>query len=164
MVYDHINDNHIFKKPDSTCDNKVMNRIKKLIQNLKNILTKLEIDYLTNVSASTSNFCGLPKIHKFTLISEAIATQNNEYVEVLEPSDLKLWPVVAGPTCPTWPSSHLLDRILKPSMLHAKHYVRDNIDFLERCSIVNSKNTILATFDLIILHTNIPQPYGIEAK
>ena len=43
----------------------------------------------------------LPRIHKPALISEVIAKQDNEYVEVVEPSDLKLWPIVAGPTCPT---------------------------------------------------------------
>ena len=80
-----------------------MNEIKKLIQKYENTSTKLEIDYLTNVSASTNNFDGLPKIHKSALISEAIAKQNNEYVEVLEPSDLKLRHIVAGPTCPTRP-------------------------------------------------------------
>ena len=58
---------------------------------------------LTNFSASSSNFYGLPKSNKSALISEATAKQNNEYVEVLEPSDLKLQPTVAGPTFPTRP-------------------------------------------------------------
>ena len=74
---------------------------KKLTRNYKNILTKFEIDYLTNFSASTSNFYGLLKIHKSALTSEPIAKPNNEFVEVLEPSDLKLRPIVAGPTYPT---------------------------------------------------------------
>ena len=56
------------------------------------------------------------------MISEAIAKQNNEYVEVLEPNDLKLRPIVAGST--------------------------SYIDFLERCSRVNNENTILPTFDV----------------
>ena len=75
-----------------------MNKIKKVTQWYENILTKLEIEYLTNFSASTSNFYGLPKVHKSALISEAIAKQNTKYVEVLEPNDLKLRPIVAGPT------------------------------------------------------------------
>ena len=97
------------------------------------------------------------------MISEAVAKQNNKYVEVLELSDLKLQPIVAGPTCPTQPLSDLLDKILKSFILHVKRYIRVNIDFLERCSRVNKENTILATFDVISLYTNIPYAYGLEA-
>ena len=127
MVYDHIYNEQIKKKTDSTCDNKVMKKFKKLTQKYENILTKLKIDYLTNFSPSTSNLYGLPKIHKSTLISkinENIAKQNNKYAEVLEPSDLKLRPIVAVPTCPTL--SDILDKILKPFILHVKSYIRDS--------------------------------------
>ena len=48
MVYDHIYNEQIKKKTDSTCDNKVMKKFKKLTQKYENILTKLKIDYLTN--------------------------------------------------------------------------------------------------------------------
>ena len=42
-------------------------------------------------------------MYNSALISEALANQNNEYEEVLEPSDLKLRPIAAGPTCLTRP-------------------------------------------------------------
>ena len=60
------------------------------------MLIKLKRDYLTNFSASTRNFYRLPKVHKSALILETIAKQNNKYVEVLEPSDLKLRTKVAA--------------------------------------------------------------------
>ena len=113
-------------------------QIEKLTQNYQNILTKLEIDYLTNFSDSKSNFYCLPKIDKFALISEAIAKQNNKYEEVLEPSDLKLQPIVAQSTRPL---SDPLDKILKPSVLFVKSYVPDSTDFLEQFSSVNNENT-----------------------
>ena len=50
----------------------------------------------------------------------AIANQNNEYIEVLELSDLKLRPIVANPTCPTRPLNDLLDKIFKPFILQVK--------------------------------------------
>ena len=78
----------------------------------QNILTKLKIDYLTNFSASTSSFYDLPKIRKSALILEAIAKQNNKYVEVLEPNDLKLQYIVAAPTCATWSLSYPLIHFL----------------------------------------------------
>ena len=108
--------------------NKIMNKIKKLSQKYENILNKLEIDHLTNFSASTSNFYSFPNINKFALKSE-----------VLEPSELKT--IVAGPLCPTRPLSDLLDEILKPFNLLVKTYVRDNIDLLDRCSRANNENT-----------------------
>ena len=96
-----------------------MNKIKKTNPEVWNILTKLKIDYFTNFSTSTSSFYGLPKICKSALISEATAKQNKEYLEVLEPSDInKLRPIVAGPTCPTQLLSDLLDKIIKPIILH----------------------------------------------
>ena len=49
MIYDHLNDNQIYNKTDSTCDNKVMNKIKKRTIKYQNILTTLEIDYLANL-------------------------------------------------------------------------------------------------------------------
>ena len=96
------------------------------------------------------------------MISEAIAKQNNEYVEVLEPSDLKLQRIVGGPTCATQPLNDLLE-IFGPFIFHVKSYVRDKIDILECCSRVNSENTILATSNLRSLYTNILHAYGLEA-
>lgn len=71
------------------------------------------------------------------MISEANARQDSEYLEVLEPSRLKVRPIVAYRTCRTRPLSDLLE-ILEPFILHVKSYVRDDIDFFERCSRVNN--------------------------
>ena len=46
---------------------------------------------------------------------------------------------------------------------HVKSYVRDSLDFLNKCSRFSNQNTILATFDITSLYTNIPHEYGIEA-
>ena len=75
---------------------------------------------------SRNYFYGLPKIHKSTLISEPNAKKYKEYVEVLEPSDLKLRPIVAGPTCPTRPLRDLLDKILNAFVFNVKSYGRNN--------------------------------------
>ena len=64
-------------------------------------LTKNEKEYLTSFSYTASNFYGLPKIHKSKLLQNAIKEQQEEYVQITEPSDLKLRPIVAGPICPT---------------------------------------------------------------
>ena len=48
-------------------------------------------------------------------------------------------------------------------MIHIKSYIKDNIDFLSKCSRQNDENTIIATFDVIGLYSNIPHCYGLEA-
>ena len=84
-----------------------MNKIKKLTQKYQNVLTKLEIGFLTKFLSLTSNFSGLPKIHISDLILEPISGQNKENVGVLELSDLNLRPIAAGTTCTTRPLSDL---------------------------------------------------------
>ena len=107
-----------------------MKKIQELSKKHDNILTKQEKNYLSKNSFSTSNFYGLPKVHKSKQISEAIQNQNDEYIEIFEPSDLTVRPIVGGPNCPTRPLSELIDIILKPFLVHIKSYVRDNLDFL----------------------------------
>ena len=52
---------------------------------------------------STCNFYGLPKVHKFQQINEAIQQQTNEYTEIHEPDNLTVRPIVGKPNCPTRP-------------------------------------------------------------
>ena len=89
--------------------------------------------------------------------------QQTEYVHIIEPSDLKLRPIVAGPICPTRPLSNLIDILLKPFLLHVKSYVKDNLDFLSKCSRENYEDTLLVTFDVASICTNIPHTFGLEA-
>ena len=98
MVMDHLNDKKTYKKVTKSCDNNTMTELKRLTEKFKNELTQQEIKYLTNFSFKTSNFYGLPKIHKSKLIKAAIENQNNECIQLLEPADLKLRPITIGPT------------------------------------------------------------------
>ena len=56
----------------------------------ESLLRKAEKLYLSLVyiSFSTSNFYGLPKVHKPKQINEAIQQQKNEYIEIHELGDL----------------------------------------------------------------------------
>ena len=65
--------------------------------------------------------------------------------------------------CPSRPLSALIDILLKPFLTHVNSYIRDNLDFLKKCSCANSENTILVTFDVTSLYTNIPHDYGLQA-
>ena len=59
-------------KTDQKCDNRVMKKIGELANKYESLLIKAEKLYLTNISFSTSNFYGLPKVHKSKQINEAI--------------------------------------------------------------------------------------------
>ena len=50
-----------------------------------------------------------------------------------------LRPIVAGPNCPTRRLSNLVDILLKPFLIHIKSYIKDNLDFLKKCSRENNK-------------------------
>ena len=117
-ISDHLNDETTYKMVESNCDTKVMKGIAKIIEKYKDILSKKEKEYLISSSYNTSNFYGLPKIHTSKLIQNAIKEQQKEYAHIIEPSDLKLRPIVAGPIFPTRPLSNLIDIVLKYFFLH----------------------------------------------
>ena len=77
MILQHLNDANTYQKTDQKCDNGVMKRIGELANKYKSLLRKAEKLYLTSISFSTSNFYGLPKVHKSKQINEAIQQQNN---------------------------------------------------------------------------------------
>ena len=118
MTSNHLNDEITYKMVEANCDAKVTKGITKIIEKYKDNLTEKEKEYLTSFSCNTSNFYGLPKIHKSKLIQDAIKEQQKECVHIIEQSDLKLRPIVAGPICPTRPLSNLSDILLKPFLLY----------------------------------------------
>ena len=52
---------------------------------------------------------------------------------------------------------------MKPFPLHVKSYVKEKLDFLSKCSKENYEDTLLVIFDVVILFTNIPHTFGLEA-
>ena len=60
---------------ESNSDSKVMKGIAKIIEKYKDNITKRGKEYLLSFSYNTSNFYGLPKIHRSKLIQNAIKEQ-----------------------------------------------------------------------------------------
>ena len=75
MIYKQLEDKNT-KKVDPSCDNKTMRTNDTLIKKYENSFLKHEIDYLTNFQHESSNFYGLPKIHKSKMISKVIKEQS----------------------------------------------------------------------------------------
>ena len=163
MVYEHFNNQNTYQKLDKNLDSTIMKKLKKLLNKHKSISTDKEFKYLNETDYNTSNFYGLPKIHKSQLITNTIKEQNSEVVSINEPQDLKVRPIVGAPKCPTRKLSELIDTLLKPFLKPVESYLRDSIDIHNKCDRNTDGNTVTATFDVVGLYTNIPQTFGMEA-
>lgn len=122
-----------------------------------------EEDFLLNFEVKTSNFYGLPKIHKSKQIQTGIQNLCEPYIKLPRPTDLKLRPIVTGPSCPTQRLSNFLDIIFKPLCKLIPSYIRDDLDFLNHIPNTVKDNTHLVSFDVTSLYTNIPHNLGVEA-
>ena len=84
-------------------------------------------------------------------------------MQVKDVNDLKLRPIVAGPSCLTHRLSNLIDILLRPYTNHVKSNLRDTTDFLNNLPERVPPHTILASFDIEALYSNIPHDLGLEA-
>ena len=85
------------------------------------------------------------------------------YVKCDSPDDLKMRPIVAGPSCPTHRLSNLIDILLKPFFKHVRSYIRDSVDFLNHLPKHVDQGSYFVTFDVKSLYTNINHDIGLEA-
>ena len=80
-INEMVNDETNYKTIDSNEDKCIISKIIKLCNKYKEILTKKEADYLVNFDHKTSNFYGLPKIHKSEIIKEAKNCKNQSLLK-----------------------------------------------------------------------------------
>ena len=100
---------------------------------------------------------------KCKIICQEAKVQKKPYIRVLRPADLKFRPIVAGPRCPTSRLSNFVDILIEPFTLHVQSYLRDTIDFLNYLPKTVPESTILVSFDVTSLYTNINHELGIKA-
>ena len=108
-----LSDRETYQELNSNIDKQKHNKIKKLTARYKNNLTAQKIKYLTNFNYQDSNLYGLPKVHKSKTITEKIKSTTNQYIIVHRPSNLKMYPMCAGPKRVTNRLSNLIDILLK---------------------------------------------------
>eukprot|EP00106_Octopus_bimaculoides_P006452 XP_014773894.1 PREDICTED: uncharacterized protein LOC106871769 [Octopus bimaculoides] len=140
-----------------------MNNLRTLINSYRDELTDKENDYITNFKSKSSLFYGIPKIHKSRIISDACKGAIDIIIKVPAPDDLKLRPIIAGPACETHRLSSFLDTLLKPFLKHIKSFIRDDLDMLNHLPKTVNEKTLLVSFDVVNLSSNIPHTLGIEA-
>ena len=163
LILNMLQDNNYYEIVQRYNQNRIMNNLKVILHLYKKCLTDKELDYLTNFQAKTSNFYGLPKIHKSKMINVKCEQLSSSYVQINRPTDLKLRPIVAGPICETSHLSNFLDILLKPFLSHVRSFIRDDLDMLNHLPEMVNEETIFVSFDVVNLYTNIPHDYGVEA-
>ncbi|XP_071171038.1 uncharacterized protein [Mytilus edulis] len=163
MVLNQLEDGLFYQKLNGNRDKSTMSKIRKLIKEYSDNLTDKEKDYLKNFEVKTSNFYGLPKIHKSKEIQDHVENCDSMYIKINRPTDLKIRPIIAGPSCSTQRLSNLLDILLKPLCIKVPSFVRDDMDFLNYIPDRVPLDTILVSFDVISLYTNIPHELGLKA-
>ena len=157
-----LEDNSFYKQINNQALKDTMNKIKKVMR-LAPEITLHEQNYLLDFECKSSMFYGLPKIHKSKLINNECTKIDGEYLELLDPEYLTFRPIVAGPACETHRLSNLIDILLKPFIEKVESYVRDDIDFLKYIPDNVPQNTLLVSFDVVSLYTNISHELGIKA-
>lgn len=163
MVMDIISDAGYYQHASDYKSQMVMKKLNQLVNIHRKCLTDKETDYLTNFECKTSNFYGLPKVHKSDTIKKMCEETKLPYIEMMKPDNLKLRPIVAGPANETHRLSSFLDLLLKPFLKHIPSYIRDDIDFLQHLPQSVEEDTVLVTLDVVGLYSNIPHDFGIKA-
>lgn len=163
MVLKILDDPNYYEKCPTYSTTNILSKLNKLINKYGNGLTDKERNYITDFVCRESNFYGLPKVHKSQLIEKACLENNSTCVEIKEPDDLKLRPIVAGPCCETHRLSNFLDIVLKPLVTKVKSYIKDTTDFLNYLPQTTDRETILVSFDVTNLYSNIDHDLGVEA-
>ena len=106
---------------------------------------------------------GLHKVHKSNIIKRVIENNPSEYIEIHQPGDLKMRPIVAGPSCATSELSDFLDILIKTLLEACKSYVRDSVDFLNQLPKEKNENEVFITLDVTDMYTNIDHNLAKEA-
>ena len=147
-------ENYTLIKGDNQ-DKSIMKKNQKLLQKFKEETTKAEKECIDKFSCKTSNFYGLPKIHKSKCINEAIKEQDADYIKlyVQAPNDLKFRPIVVGPLSPTHRLSNFVDLILKPPCQRVPSVTRDDMDFSNYLPDEVEEHTLIVLFDVVSLYT-----------
>ena len=120
-----LSDTSTYQELENNIDKKTKTRLVELTKRYDNNLTKKEIKYLTEFDFEESNLHGLPKVHKREEIKKKIKESLYEYVEVAQPKDLKMRPIVAGSSSVTSKLSNYLDILLKSLLRNVKSYIHE---------------------------------------
>ena len=158
-----LNDISYYKPLDKDPQKTERIQYNRLLNKHKTCLREKEFKYLKEFETKHSQFYGLPKVHKSKTIQEQCQQTPDICINIKNVHDLNLRPIIAGPECLTSRLSNLIDIILKPLVHHVPSYLRDTTDFLKHLPTNVKDHTILASFDVESLYSNICNDLGLTA-
>ena len=82
---------------------------------------------------------------------------------VAPPVGLRFRPIISSRFAPTSRLSAFLDEILKKYIILVPSYIKDTFDFLDKLPRTTDRDSILLSFDVVSLYTNIPHDLGYRA-
>ena len=138
--------NDYYKQLDKNPHKEIMKKYRSFLKHHEKDSTKKEYDYLWNFKCKTSNFYGLPNLHKSKEINEACKSSTSKYVELEPPDNLSFRPIIAGPTCETHRLSNFLDILLQPYAKYVKSYIKDTKGFLEKKNTLRNRQRKYTSF------------------
>ena len=146
------NGEEIYQRLQSDCTSSISRRVNSAIDEamLANVIDKDTADGLKVTNPKAGNLYCLPKIHK-------------------RPGSKKPppRPICNSRDTPTEKISQWVDEQLQPLVKELPSYIKDDNDFLRKINQINDEHslppgTILATWDVKSLYTNIPKEGGLE--
>jgi hypothetical protein len=168
MKAEHTSDSNTYTKVDRHAPHLTMDKVISLCKKHKTDchFTKKELDFITNFTYNLPILYGLPKIHKLnTAILKNATPDEHGYVKLTPTDTLKFRPIISSSYAPTSHISALIDELLKPLVPKLTSYCRDTHHFITQLSPQSdiTEKTVLASFDVVSLYTNIPHELGIES-
>ena len=157
-----LSDTSTYSKSSITRD-ALANRVSKFVSNYKTIFTNSEYKALTYFDGDLAYMYGLPKIHKSTLINNAIANQISDIILLEDPEDLTFRPIVSCTNCPLSKANQLLDKLLRPFLQHLPYRLQDGWEYLRILPSTVPSDSSITTADITSLYTNVTHHAGICA-
>ena len=93
----HVLDENTYTKLKTCINNKIQSNLLTFLKQYKMCFTEPEWKFLNDKHHEVSNFYGLPKIHKSKILKSGINSQNSKIIEIFEPNDPRLRPIVGVP-------------------------------------------------------------------
>ena len=163
MAEDILKDYQYYEKLSNDPMKKDRIQYQRLLHKHRSCLRENEYKYLSAFEIKHSQFYGLHKVYKSEEIRQYCELSRQPTVYIGEIDDSKLRPIIAGPACLTNRLSNLIDILLKPLVKHVPSFLRDTTNFLKQIPTTVPDDTLLVSFDVESLYSNICNALGIEA-
>ena len=163
MCLRHLNDVSYYSLVETDPSDMLKQTITDFANKHQSILSPKEYEHLLYSRYKISNVYMLPKLHKSSRVDEIILENQTEYIHITEPIQLEGRPINSGPCYYTRGLSLIIHEVLQPCLKYIPHILKDSFDFKDRFQTNCKPETLLCTWDIKSLYTNIRHDLCITA-